>query len=76
MHTLVARPQSTRLTLATGAGDMSNLWICEACGFLYDPAEGDPDGGIAPGTPFEEIPNDWVCPMCGARKRDFVPFEG
>jgi rubredoxin len=48
-------------------------WICESCGMIYDPAEGDPDGGIAPGTAFEDVPDDWFCPVCGARKRDFVP---
>ncbi len=51
-------------------------WICVSCGFIYDPAEGDPDGGIPPGTPFEEIPNDWFCPVCGARKKDFELYEG
>ena len=50
-------------------------WICESCGFIYDPAEGDPDGGIPPGTAFEDIPSDWYCPVCGARKADFVPYE-
>ena len=43
-------------------------WICESCGFIYDPEEGDPDGGIAPGTAFEDIPDDWFCPVCGARQ--------
>lgn len=46
-------------------------WICEFCGWIYDPAKGDPDGGIPPGTPFEEIPDDWMCPICGAEKADF-----
>jgi rubredoxin len=50
-------------------------WICESCGFIYHPEEGDPDGGIAPGTAFEQIPDDWFCPVCGARKKDFVPYE-
>jgi rubredoxin len=50
-------------------------WMCESCGFIYDPEEGDPDGGIAAGTPFETIPDDWYCPVCGARKVDFAPFE-
>jgi rubredoxin len=50
-------------------------WICESCGFIYDPEEGDPDGGIDPGTPFDDIPDDWFCPVCGARKQDFVPYE-
>src|SRR4051812_32115116 len=50
-------------------------WICESCGFIYDPADGDPDGGIPPGTAFTDIPDTWFCPVCGARKRDFVPYE-
>ncbi len=54
----------------------SSRWICESCGFIYDPAEGDPDGGIPPGTPFEDIPDTWFCPVCGARKKDFVPVRG
>lgn len=48
---------------------------CTVCGYIYDPEEGDPDGGIAPGTPFEEIPDDWVCPVCGAAKSDFEKEE-
>ena len=53
----------------------ATLWICESCGFIYDPAEGDPDGGIPPGTRFEDIPKDWFCPVCGARTSDFRPLE-
>jgi rubredoxin len=53
----------------------SRRWICESCGFIYDPGEGDLDGGIPPGTAFEDIPHDWMCPVCGARKSDFVPYE-
>ena len=48
---------------------------CAPCGFIYDPALGDPDSGIAPGTPFEQIPEDWYCPMCGATKADFEPMD-
>ena len=48
-----------------------NKYECSVCGYIYDPEKGDPDGGIAPGTPFEEIPNDWVCPVCGASKDQF-----
>jgi len=44
---------------------------CEVCGYIYDPEKGDPDGGISPGTPFEEIPDTWVCPICGASKAQF-----
>lgn len=48
---------------------------CTACGFVYNPEFGDPDSGIAPGTPFEEIPYSWVCPVCGAEKSDFTKRE-
>ena len=44
---------------------------CTVCGYVYDPAKGDPDGGIAPGTKWEDIPDDWVCPLCGAGKDSF-----
>ncbi len=50
-------------------------YTCEPCGYEYDPAEGDPDNGIEPGTAFEDLPEDWVCPVCGAGKEDFVPSE-
>lgn len=46
-------------------------YICDVCGYIYDPEVGDPDGGIAPGTAFEDIPDDWVCPVCGVGKDDF-----
>jgi len=46
-------------------------YVCTVCGYIYDPASGDPDGGIAPGTPFEKIPDSWVCPVCGANKESF-----
>ena len=44
---------------------------CKVCGYIYDPEEGDPDGGIAPKTPFDEIPDSWLCPVCGAPKTEF-----
>ena len=46
---------------------------CILCGYIYDPAKGDVDNGIAPNTPFEKLPTDWVCPECGAGKDDFEP---
>ncbi len=46
-------------------------WICRICGHIYDEAEGSVEEGIAPGTRFEDLPPDWVCPECGARKEDF-----
>lgn len=48
-------------------------YVCDVCGYIYDPAVGDPDGNIKPGTPFEKLPADWVCPMCGADKGSFSP---
>lgn len=45
---------------------------CSICGYIYDPEKGDPDSGILPGTRFEDIPDTWVCPVCGATKSDFV----
>jgi rubredoxin len=59
----------------TTADTETQQWICEICGYVYDPAEGDPDGGIDPGTAFEDIPDDWFCPVCGSAKRDFRPLE-
>ena len=46
-------------------------YVCNICGYEYDPAAGDPDNGIAPGTAFEDLPADWVCPLCGVGKEDF-----
>ena len=50
-------------------------WECMACGYVYDPAVGDPDSGIAPGTAFEDIPEDWVCPECGVDKSMFEQID-
>lgn len=49
---------------------------CTVCGYIYDPETGDPDGGVAAGTPFENLPDGWVCPVCGAAKSDFRKIEG
>jgi len=50
-------------------------YICTVCGYIYDPEEGDVDSGIAPGTAFEDIPDDWTCPQCNVGKEDFEPYE-
>ena len=50
-------------------------YVCDVCGYVYDPAVGDPDNGIAPGTAFEDLPADWVCPLCGVGKDDFSVAE-
>lgn len=48
-------------------------WRCTICQYIYDPEEGDPENGVAPDTPFEELPEEWVCPICGAGKELFEP---
>ena len=48
---------------------------CLMCGYVYDPAIGDPDNDIKPGTAFEDLPDDWVCPDCGVSKDEFEPIE-
>jgi rubredoxin len=50
-------------------------YVCDACGWIYDPAIGDPDSGVAAGTPFEAIPDEWVCPVCGVSKDMFSVIE-
>ena len=50
-------------------------YVCNLCGYIYDPAEGDPENGIAPGTPFEDIPDTWTCPACGVGKEHFEVFR-
>ena len=59
----------------TKGGTTMQKYLCEPCGYVYDPELGDPDSGIAPGTAFEDIPEDWVCPICGLGKDVFVPVE-
>ncbi len=46
-------------------------YVCDVCGYVYDPAAGDPDNGVKPGTPFGELPENWVCPLCGVGVEDF-----
>ena len=50
-------------------------YVCTICGYVYDPALGDPDNGVDPGTAWEDVPEDWECPVCGATKEDFEPEE-
>ncbi|MEJ2100134.1 MAG: rubredoxin [Desulfobacterales bacterium] len=52
-----------------------DTYECTVCGYLYDPAQGDPDNGIEAGTSFEDLPDDWVCPVCGASKDQFEIVE-
>ncbi|NMW22448.1 MAG: rubredoxin [Chlorobiaceae bacterium] len=50
-------------------------WVCVPCGYVYDPEFGDLDSGIEAGTPFESLPDDWVCPVCGVDKTLFEPYN-
>ena len=64
------------IKIKKGGVEMSNMQRMECpCGYIYDPAEGDIEHGIEPGTPFEELPDDWVCPKCGAEKENFYPAD-
>lgn len=58
-----------------GKGGKMSRYVCKVCGYVYDPEKGDPDAGIKPKTPFEELPGDWVCPVCGAGKTEFEKEE-
>lgn len=50
---------------------IASKYQCRLCGYIYDPEKGDPGSGITPGTPFDDLPDDWICPRCGAPKSDF-----
>ena len=50
-------------------------YVCSMCGYLYDPEEGDPDNGVESGTAFEDLADDWACPLCGVGKEEFVKEE-
>ncbi|MDP2921035.1 MAG: rubredoxin [Candidatus Omnitrophota bacterium] len=69
-------PESAPTFIKKEAGQIKGVnmqkYRCTVCGYIYDPAIGDPDGGIKPGTRFEDIPDSWVCPVCGAKKIEFV----
>jgi len=49
---------------------------CTVCGYIYDPELGDPEADIPPGTPFEQLPDEWLCPLCGVGKEEFIEVEG
>jgi len=52
-------------------GEKMEKYVCKVCGYTYEPEKGDPNNGVEPGTKFEDLPDDWVCPVCGAKKEDF-----
>jgi rubredoxin len=61
----------TQRTFLVHEGITMDKWRCIACGYIYDPEKGDEDGGIAPGTSFDDLPDDWQCPVCGVGKDMF-----
>jgi len=56
----------------TERGLKMDKWECTVCGYIYDPENGDPEHNIQPGTPFEQLPENWTCPVCGAPKSQFI----
>lgn len=75
MRRLVARSCRADSTCPGTKGKALQKYRCTACGYIYDPVAGDPDGGVPPGTPWEKVPDDWVCPLCGVGKSEFEPVE-
>ncbi|MBS9382883.1 MAG: rubrerythrin family protein [Dolichospermum sp. BR01] len=63
------------VTRVVSEDPQTQKWICRQCSMIYDPVTGDPDSGIAPGTAFADIPDDWNCPICGATKKTFKLLE-
>lgn len=70
--TYMAEMDEAKLEKGERSGKMKK-YVCDVCGYIYDPAAGDPRNGVEPGTPFEKISDDWVCPICGAGKDQFSP---
>jgi rubredoxin len=60
------------LEIETKRREKMETWQCSVCGYIYDPEQGDPDSGVNPGTAFEDLPEDWVCPVCGASQDQFT----
>lgn len=73
--TPAVQPTPVSQVVAALGAPAFNKYICHACGYIYDEAEGDPDSGLVAGTRFEDIPDDWACPLCGVTKSDFEPYS-
>lgn len=71
---LTDAPAAAKVSDKTGDADMQK-YVCNICGYVYDPETGDPDNDIAPGTSFDDLPDDWTCPICGAPKENFSPED-
>jgi rubredoxin len=73
--TLVGQTGTVKGILNLAKENNMEKYVCGPCGYVYDPAEGDPDSGIAAGTAFADLPEDWVCPVCGVGKDAFDPYD-
>lgn len=71
----MAAPPSRHYPVTDVTATIYRTWMCVVCGFIYDEADGLPEEGIAPGTRWEDIPDDWTCPDCGVGKEDFEMVE-
>lgn len=71
----MAAPSSRHYPMTDATDTMFRTWMCVVCGFIYDEADGLPEEGIAPGTRWEDVPDDWTCPDCGVGKDDFEMVE-
>ncbi len=60
-----------KISEAADRSELMRKYECNICGYVYDPEQGDPDSGVEPGTKWEDVPDDWECPVCGASKDDF-----
>ena len=66
-------PTAPSSALKQAEGDEKlDSYVCDVCGYVYDPAQGDPENGVDPGTPFDKLPDDWTCPVCGVGKDEFT----
>ena len=77
MEAKVARTEAEKFKekLNNQMEEFMQKYECNICGYVYDPAVGDEENGIAPGISFEDLPDDWVCPECGAVKDEFSPID-
>ena len=66
------KAEKATVKVETSSAEVGGKWKCIICGYVYDPVNGDPDSGIPPGTTFEDIPDDWFCPICGSDKSNFA----
>jgi rubredoxin len=74
-HITLMNLGKARIMKPMKGGNVMAKYACSICGYVYDEAEGAPEEGIAPGTKWEEVPDDWVCPLCGAGKSEFEKQE-